>query len=323
MLTELFRIPGLNLPIYSYGLLLVVGFLLAMELAKFLARRVGIDPEVFVNAGLIALVTGVIGARLSHVIENWPQYTDPARSLAANFFDAVNIRSGGLTFYGGFLLAFPACVLYGIWRRVPVKLGMDIIAPCLMIGLGFGRVGCFLNGCCYGAQCDGHFVGAVTYPYHSNPYLDQYASGQLKPPAELVAPALLPGQRARLLTPNEVRADTELASIARGERSLPVHNAQIYSTITALLIAAVCVAFFTLRPPPGRVMALMLVLEGVSRYMLEILRAEPPVLHLFGHGWSLSMIIGVLLAIAGTIMWFVFRTRRDYPVTIPAELAPA
>src|SRR5438874_178792 len=134
----LFYIPFLHIPIYSYGLMLVIGFLLSLELGKFLAKRVGIDPEVFVNAGLIALVTGVIGARLSHVIENWPQYSDPARSFFANFFDAVNIRSGGLTFYGGVLLAFPACIAYGIYKRVPVRLGMDIIAPCLMIGLGIG-----------------------------------------------------------------------------------------------------------------------------------------------------------------------------------------
>src|SRR5947207_11229188 len=100
----LFRIPGLGLPIYSYGVMLVIGFLLCLELAKFLARRVGIDPELFVNAGMIALVAGVIGARLSHVLENIHQYTDPHRTVWENFFDAVNIRSGGLTFYGGFIL---------------------------------------------------------------------------------------------------------------------------------------------------------------------------------------------------------------------------
>src|SRR4051812_41167675 len=130
---ELFRIPILNLPIYGYGVMLVVGFLLALELAKFLARRVGLDPEVFVNAGLIALVAGIIGARVSHVIENWDVYTDPSRTFFANFFDAVNIRSGGLTFYGGLLLAFPACIAYGIMKKVPIRIGMDVIAPCVMV----------------------------------------------------------------------------------------------------------------------------------------------------------------------------------------------
>src|SRR5690606_38879448 len=102
MLPELFRIPGLNIPIYSYGLMLVVGFLLAAALAKFLARRAGLNPEVFINAGIIALIAGVVGARLSHVLENWSVYTDASRSVWENLKDAADIRSGGLTFYGGF-----------------------------------------------------------------------------------------------------------------------------------------------------------------------------------------------------------------------------
>src|SRR5262245_13063356 len=135
MMQELFRIPFLNLPIYSYGLMMVIGFLCAIQLAKFLGKRYGIDPEIFVNAGLIALITGVLGARLSHVIENIGQYTTitPTRSAWDNFIDAINIRSGGLTYYGGFLLAFPSLVFYAIHKKVPLRLGMDIVAPCIVI----------------------------------------------------------------------------------------------------------------------------------------------------------------------------------------------
>ena len=311
---QLFKIPILNFPVYSYGPMLVIGFLLALELAKFLARRVKLDPEIFVNAGMIALIAGVVGARLSHVIENLHQYTDPHRSFLANFFDAVNIRSGGLTFYGGLILAFPLTVAYGIYKRVPIRLGMDIIAPTIMIGLGLGRVGCFLNGCCYGAPADPHFIGAVTYPYYSNAYLDQYERGELTPPEELTAPTDFPGQRPRLLDPAEIKADPHLVELAAAQRSLPVHNAQIYSTITALLIALICVAYFTTSPAPGRVMALMLMLEGTTRFILEILRSEPPVTHIFGYGWSLSMCLGVILAFAGIVMWFAFRGTGASPV---------
>src|SRR4051812_20226011 len=204
---ELFRIPFLNLPIYGYGVMLVIGFLLSLELAKFLARRAGLDPEMFVNAGLIALVAGIVGARLSHVIENWPTYTNPARSFTANFFDAVNIRSGGLTFYGGLILAFPLTVAYGIYKRVPIRVAMDIMAPCIMLGLGLGRVGCFLNGCCHGGACDPNFIGAVRYPFGSNAYIEQYYDGDLTPPAELTAPSEVPGQKPRLLDGKEIAAD--------------------------------------------------------------------------------------------------------------------
>jgi phosphatidylglycerol:prolipoprotein diacylglycerol transferase len=338
MYPELFRLPIVHWPIYGYGVMLVIGFLLALELAKFLARRAGLDPELFVNAGLIALVAGIVGARLSHVIENWPTYSDASRSFAANFFDAVNIRSGGLTFYGGLLLAFPACVAYGLIKKVPIRVGMDIMAPCIMVGLGIGRIGCFLNGCCYGAECKANFPLAVTYPYHSNAYIDQYVRHEKRPAPELVVTDVT-GDR-RLLTPEElksglirrpiatddgsiamdVRIPDDARAKAANDRSLAVHPAQLYSTFTALLIAAILVCYFSLNPGPGRVMALMLMLEGTTRFLLEMLRAEPPVVTIVGHGWSLSMVLGVLLLLAGIVLWFAFARgeRRPAAALIPA-----
>src|SRR5205814_9150448 len=91
--------------------------------------------------------------RLSHVLENFSDFTRPDRTALQNLGAVFDIGSGGLTYYGGFLLATPALIGYAIWKRVPLRLGMDIVAPCLMVGPAFGRFGCFLNGCCYGAEC--------------------------------------------------------------------------------------------------------------------------------------------------------------------------
>src|SRR5207244_3026582 len=138
MWQELFRIPtpfGSPLVVHGFGLMLVIGFLCGMELARFLARRSGLNPDIFSNAALLALVTGILGARLSHVFENWHEYARVDRSFLQNLGAAFNISSGGLTYYGGFLLAFPTLLLYGRMKRVPLPVGMDIIAPCLMIGL--------------------------------------------------------------------------------------------------------------------------------------------------------------------------------------------
>src|SRR5438270_12715806 len=200
MLQDLFRIPGTHITIHGYGVMMVVGFLLALQLAKFLARRSKLDPEIFVNAGLIALVTGVIGARLSHVLENFHQYTDPTRSIGANLFDAINVTSGGLTYYGGFLLATPCCIAYGIMKKVPLRTGMDIIAPCLMIGLGIGRIGCFLNGCCYGAESN--VPWGVKFPYYSNTYIEQVEHHELTPAPQMYTE----GPRGpRLMSVDEVK----------------------------------------------------------------------------------------------------------------------
>src|SRR5437773_602560 len=180
MLQDIFRIPlpfhlpviGDQIVIHGFGLMLVIGFLCAMSLAKYLARRSGQDPEVFANAALLALFAGVLGARLSHVLENIDEFTDPKLGFFGNLANVLNISSGGLTYYGGFLLALPTLLIYAIVKKVPLRLGMDIIAPCLMIGLGFGRIGCFLNGCCYGAQCD--VPWAVRFPYNSYAYQDEF-----------------------------------------------------------------------------------------------------------------------------------------------------
>jgi phosphatidylglycerol---prolipoprotein diacylglyceryl transferase len=316
MLPELFHfnLAGHEIHLYTYGLMMIVGFFGAVYLARFLANRSGLDGELFVNAGLIALVTGVIGARLSHVLENLDEFTRSDRTTMENFLAMINLSSGGLTYYGGFILAFFVLVWYGIKKKVPLTLGMDIIAPCLMIGLGFGRIGCFLNGCCHGAVCEQPY--AITFPYYSNPYIDQFDHGR-GPLGETVPQELVQfrnGQK-RLITPAEAQGNPQLLALMKQQRSLPVHAAQLYSTITCFILAALLVAYFSMPHIAGRVFALMLILEGLTRYLLELLRVEPTVIGSF----SLSMIIGLMLVALGIILWIVFGRFARMVVPAPAH----
>lgn len=298
---EAFRIPFFDLPVYSYGLLMVVGFLAGTQLMKFLAKRTGVDPDVFVNAALIALISGVVGARLSHVLENIHTYVDPTRSAWANFSDAINIRAGGLTYYGGFLLAMPVTILYGVWKKIPVRHGMDIVAPALMIGLAFGRIGCFANGCCYGATCD--LPWAVHFPYYSNTYVDQVKAGALRPPELLIDYNRFPP----LVTPHTANGDPLLREIAKQSRANGVHPAQLYSAFTAFFLAALLTAIFTLPHAQGSIFMLMMVLEGSTRFVLELLRAEPAVAETAWGGMSFSMVTSIGLVLAGTVGWLAIR----------------
>jgi phosphatidylglycerol:prolipoprotein diacylglycerol transferase len=322
----LFYIPIINVPIYGYGLMLLIGLLCAMFIARYLARRVGLDPELFVNAALIALVAGVAGARLSHVLENLPDFTRADRTVWQNFFAMINIRSGGLTYYGGFLLATPALIAYAMIKRIPVRLGMDIVAPCLMIGLGFGRVGCYLNGCCYGARSDlpvARMLG--TFPYRSNAYIDQLQERQLTIP-----PALIGGDGFPMSVddirkvPGLTEAEkAELISLAQSQHALPVYPAELFSTVTAWLIAGWLLAYFTIPHAPGRVFALMMIVEGISRFLLEMIRAEPPVdPHLFGT-LSLSMVLAVPITLTGIALWIGFGMYAKKEDSLPAIYAPA
>lgn len=310
MLQELFRIPGTEIAINGFSVALIIGFLCASQLAKFLARRSGMNAELFLNAGMIALLSGIVGARLSHVLENWATYTDPTRSAWANFTDAINIRSGGLTYYGGFLLGTVCTIGYGLWKKLPIRHGMDLMAPALMVGLAFGRIGCFLNGCCYGAQCE--LPWAVHFPYYSSAYVDQYEADQLDAPAALKSQT--PDGRLVLTPPGLLESDPLKRQLASQQHSLPVHPAQLYSAFTAFLLAAVLVALFTLPHAQGSLFMLMLVLEGSSRFVLELLRAEPAVAESAFGGLSISMIISLGLVCAGILGWLIVRTippRRD------------
>jgi phosphatidylglycerol---prolipoprotein diacylglyceryl transferase len=302
MLRELFRIPYFDVPLYSFGLMLVIGCWTAIELAKFLARRSGMNPEHFANICIIALLGGVVGARASHVLENFQQYFGKG---GEGLLAAFNIREGGLTYYGGVMLATPLCIAYALRNKIPLRRGMDIIAPTLMVGLALGRVGCFLNGCCWGATCDQPW--AVTFPYGSPAYESQVEEKLVAaPPPELIIDNPIDPLRDRRANADDLRKNPKLAAIARTLRSQPVHPTQLYSTLAAALVCAACVALYTLAPSPGRVFAMMMVLEGAARFTIETLRVEPPVMHVGPYGFSISMVIGVCLVIGGAILWFAF-----------------
>ncbi len=262
-------------------------------------------------------MSGIAGSRLSHVLENLPQYTRADRTAWANFVDAINIRSGGLTFYGGLILAAFCSIGYVVWVKLPIRKVMDIAAPCVMIGLGIGRIGCFLNGCCYGAECDPHEVPwALRFPYYSNPYLNEVA-GVNGESLDHKVPGPLRLGSAAVKAPAAL--DTEESRLAAAEHSTPLHPSQLYSTITALLIAALLVAYYTTPHVPGRVLALMVLIESPTRFILEMLRAEPPFV---GRGsdslpslppMSFSMVMSVVLFGVGLVLWFSFRGPKQIP----------
>lgn len=98
----------------------------------------------------------------------------------------------------------------------------------------------------------------------------------------------------------------QLLNLADSQHALPVHPAELYSTFTAWLIAAFLIAYFTLPHTPGRVFAVMLIIEGISRFLLETVRAEPPVLGSF----SFSMVVAIPIVLMGIGLWLLFGSRR-------------
>lgn len=143
-------------PLHSYGLMLVVGFYTAYFLLRWAAKKEGLDPKWMVDMLLIAAALGIVGARVFYVV----QYGDRVRG----FLDFFAIWNGGLVFYGGLVAAAAGMFVYVKVKKLPASKLADAAAPAIMIGLAFGRVGCFLNGCCWGAVCEESFPLAVRFP---------------------------------------------------------------------------------------------------------------------------------------------------------------
>lgn len=213
---ELFTIPYLGWSIKSYGFMLMVGFLSCIWLAARRAARVKADPDMIINMGFVTLICGVIGARLFYVVHYWNTRFAGSDHPILEIF---NLTRGGLEFYGGFIGGALGVIVYSVYKRLSFRLYADIIAPSLMWALAIGRVGCFLNGCCWGGVCtnpDGTkaFAWALTFPYGSGAMHDQWQNCQKTLPAELIyvnaAGAAYEVPRALLEQPlEEIRAEID------------------------------------------------------------------------------------------------------------------
>ncbi len=132
--------------IYSYGFFLAIAFLVSFFLVKAEVKRKGFKTEITYDLILLAIIGGIIGARLNYVLSDLNFFRQ--RPLAIIGIGSTGLS--GLVFLGGVIGGTIAILIY-IWiKKLPVwKIG-DIAAPALAMGAAIGRVGCFFNGCCYG-----------------------------------------------------------------------------------------------------------------------------------------------------------------------------
>lgn len=167
---------NLGLPIRTYGLFMVAAVLSGVLLAAYRARRMGIDPEVIYSLSMLMVIAGILGARGFFVIQKWSTDFYIPGNLIATLQRVINVPQGGLVVYGAVLGSFPVGVWYLWSRKLPPLVIADIVAPSMLLGLALGRMGCFMNGCCYGGFCTDMPPG-MTFPHGSPPYQQQASQG--------------------------------------------------------------------------------------------------------------------------------------------------
>ncbi|HTU27009.1 MAG TPA: prolipoprotein diacylglyceryl transferase family protein [Pirellulales bacterium] len=175
----LFLLPRLStaegLPIRGYGVMLLLALVASIGLAAWRAERLGLDPDMILSLAFWLVISGIVGARVFYIIEYWSQFQRP--TLAETLASMANIAQGGLVVYGS-LLAGGAALVAFVWRyRVPGLALSDLVAPSVVLGVAVGRIGCFLNGCCYGGASD--LPWSVSFPWGSPAHIVQIERGQL------------------------------------------------------------------------------------------------------------------------------------------------
>lgn len=149
------------LTLHSYGLLIAIGVLSSLFWMTQVARKLGFPPgEKVFDLVFVVVLAGFIGARLFYVAQEWPWYR-------AHPLEIFQIWKGGLVYYGGMVASFIGFFLYVRLVRLPFLASSDFIIPFIALTHAFGRVGCFLNGCCYGKVCD--LPWAVKFPLLPQP----------------------------------------------------------------------------------------------------------------------------------------------------------
>ena len=345
-------------PVRGYGVMLLVGISASVAAAMVRARQVGLNPEVILSGTIWLIVCGIIGARLFYVVEYWGERFGRG-NLQQTILEILNFPEGGLVIYGGFIGGILGVLYFARLHRIPFLALADLGAPCFMIGLAFGRIGCFLNGCCYGGETDRPW--AVTFPKYSSryeeerppalrrytpPYSDQASRGEMlgfridsqgdQPAVVTRVDANAPAAAAGLKVGDAIKSinDTAVESNAHArallqfvtverpqtvrlvlgsgqsvvipptplpDRSRPVHPAQLYSAIDAGLLAWLLWSFYPFRRRDGEVVALMMTIHPITRFLLEIIRVDESAV--FGTGLSISQNISIAFLVFAAGLW--------------------
>ena len=164
------------IPIRGYGVMVLLGSLTGLLMATHRARQMQLPAEVIYSLAFGMFLCGIVGARLFFVIEYW-ETRFHLGDWRTTLFEIVKFTEGGLVVYGAFIGATLAFLVFTFRHRLSPFAMADMIAPSLLAGLAFGRIGCLLNGCCYGGESSQPW--AVTFPRESMPYTEQLTRGRM------------------------------------------------------------------------------------------------------------------------------------------------
>lgn len=283
MIPKLFQIGPV--PVYSYGLFLGISFIVASYLLSKEFKRKKMDENVAVNITFLALIGGILGAKLLYIVEEWSYIS----SLPSNkLFTTDGLFSAqGLTFYGGFILATLFIYFYVRSKKIPFLRVCDAAAPSLTIGYGIARIGCHLAG-------DGDYGLPVSEFASWVPWGTNYSNGTVPPSAAF--------------------RGTEIAQKFGGvvPDNILCHPTPVYEFILGIIIFSILWYYRKKFKVDGKLFFIYLILSGAARLMVEFIRLNPKIIF----GLSEAQLISVILITIGVIFYFF----NPFPQTIETSV---
>lgn len=330
-------VPFIGIPINSYGLMIMVGFLIAVFIAIKRGKAIEFKSDTILDIGVFSMIFGIIGAKINYIIQyhkkgeldvfnisdgglnpigaiilgllpfayisilkkgpykiSFWKFTllcfltllfaiigGRALYLIQNAGDynwsLLKAWNSGFVFYGGIISAIIAGIITLKTKGVPVLKFADFAAPFIMLGHAFGRIGCFLNGCCFGKLCD--LPWAVKFP-RGSPVFETH------------------------LQQDKIPSDDTV--------SLAVHPTQIYDFLAALFLFFLLSYFWRKKKRDGETLILLGVFYPIWRFFVEFLREHTEEL-IFG-ALSFSQVVSIIIFIICIVWLIILKTRSKTPL---------
>jgi phosphatidylglycerol---prolipoprotein diacylglyceryl transferase len=265
MIPELFKIGPFT--VYSYGLMLGIAFIVGSYILTEEMKRKKLSSALATEITLLAIIFGIIGGKLFHLAENWRDFVNDPFGMAFN--------PGGLTFYGGLIVAIIAIWLYLRVKKVSFLYIADAASAPLALSYGIGRIGCHLAG-------DGDYGIPTDLPWGTN-----YERGTVPPSV------MFRGTEIAENYPGGVVPD-----------NTPLHPTPVYEFLSMVVIFFILWKFRKKPWADGKLFMLYFILTGTSRLLVEFIRLNPRLLF----GLSEAQLISSALIIIG-IIGFIYFTR--------------
>lgn len=295
MLPDLFRLPIVGWPIHTYGVLIVTGFLVALWIAYFQAKRYGNYYNEVMDFAFWALLGGMIGARVVYIIVEWREFfiVDPWTQVGAFKIPSVfAIWKGGLVYWGSFLGGFAAFLIYTKKHHIPRWMFADWCVLGIPLAQMFGRLGCVAAGCCYGREA--YHLDAAGNVIADVPLALSYPVGSLAY-SGLV-------QRA---SPETLQLMQHLHS------TVPLFPSQLLESAGSVVVFAILAVMASRKWFHGQLVVMYAVLYSIMRSLIELTRGDTERGYVIDHILSTSQFISLLVITVAMIGFVVLKKHAD------------